>query len=99
MPGWSGIRGTAGTALIGTVWVQFPDALCQDAECPKTLDVGLAQITKGLARHFKRYAHEQPTEERERYAFAEEEARAKRVGLWADPDPVPPREWRKSKRR
>lgn len=85
--------------LIGTVWVQSPDAQCQGAECPKTLDIGLAQITQGLAWHFKRYAHEQPEAERERYSFAEEEARAKGAGLWRDPNPVPPWEWRKRKRR
>ncbi len=56
--------------LIGTVWVRSPDARCQDQNCPKTLDVGMAQITQGLAWHFKRYAHEQPEEERERYSFA-----------------------------
>ncbi len=60
-----------------------------------TLDAGLAQLTVGLAWHFTRYAHEQSTEERERYADAEREARAKRVGLWSDPAPVAPWEWRR----
>jgi endonuclease YncB( thermonuclease family) len=82
--------------LIGTVWVASPD--CRGEPCPKTLDAGLALITSGLAWHFKRYAHEQPEEERERYAFAEEEARARKAGLWSDPNPVPPWEWRKMKR-
>ena len=79
--------------IVGTVWVASPD--CSAATCPLTLDAGLAQLTSGLAWHFKRYAHEQPEEERERYAFAEEEAKAKRVGLWSDPAPVPPWEWRR----
>jgi endonuclease YncB( thermonuclease family) len=79
--------------LIGTVWVASPD--CRQAVCPKTLDAGLALITSGLAWHFKRYAHEQTEEDRERYAFAEEEARARKAGLWRDPDPVPPWEWRR----
>ncbi len=81
--------------LIGTVWVVSPDSQCQHKECPKTLDVGMDQLTQGIAWHFKRYAHEQPEEERERYSFAEHEARGKRVGLWGDPNPVPPWEWRK----
>jgi len=81
--------------LIGKVWVHSPDTRCQSVDCPKTLDVGMAQLTQGLAWHFKRYEHEQPEEERERYSFAEYEARSKRVGLWGDPDPVPPWEWRK----
>jgi endonuclease YncB( thermonuclease family) len=79
--------------LIGTVWVASPD--CRRDPCPKTLDAGLALITSGLAWHFKRYADEQPEEERERYAFAEEEARARKAGLWRDPNPVPPWEWRR----
>ena len=83
--------------LIGTVWIQSPDTSCQEEECPKTLDAGMSQITQGLAWHFKRYAHEQPEEQREQYSFAEYEARAKRVGLWSDPHPIPPWEWRKRK--
>lgn len=67
--------------VVGKVWAASPDA-CPSArpECPKTLDVGLAQITVGLAWHFKRYAHEQLEEDRERYAFAEKEARARKAG-------------------
>ena len=84
--------------LIGTVWVRSPDTKCQDNECPKTLDAGMAQLTQGFAWQFKRYAHEQPEEQRERYAFAEHEARAKRVGVWSDPDSIPPWEWRKKRR-
>ncbi len=33
-----------------------------------------------------------------RYEFAEQEARAKRAGLWADAAPVPPWDWRKGER-
>lgn len=77
--------------IIANVWVTPPDC----PSCSRTLDAGLSQITRGLAWHFKRYAHEQPEEERERYAFAEEEARAKGVGLWRDANPVPPWEWRR----
>ena len=67
--------------LIGKVWVRSPGSPCQAESCPKTLNVGMAQLTQGLAWHFKRYAYEQSEEDRERYAFAEEEARAKGVGL------------------
>ena len=35
--------------LVGQVWVVSPDARCQGAGCPKTLDAGLAQVTVGLA--------------------------------------------------
>jgi len=77
---------------IGRVWVA-PDS-CRAAKCPKTLDVSRAQLTQGLAWHYKKYENEQPPEERAQYAFAEEGARAKRVGLWRDAEPEPPWDWR-----
>jgi len=77
---------------IGRVWVA--SAECQASDCPKTLDAGMALLTAGLAWHYKQYAKEQPEEESEQYSFAETEARAKRVGLWIDAEPVPPWEWR-----
>ena len=80
--------------VVGQVWVVSPDARCQGAGCPKTLDAGLAQVTVGLAWHYKQYAGEQSAEDRERYSFAEVEARARRAGLWRDPGPVAPWEWR-----
>ena len=83
--------------VVGQVWVISPDARCQGAGCPKTLDAGLAQITVGLAWHYKQYAGEQSPEDRERYSFAEVEARARRAGLWREADPVPPWEWRKGR--
>ncbi len=76
--------------LLGTVWAVSPDMPCRDLpSCPKTLDAGLAQITVGLARHFKRHADEQEPQQRGQYEFAEIEARAKKVGLWSDPNTVP----------
>jgi endonuclease YncB( thermonuclease family) len=77
---------------IGRVWVA--SAECKASECPKTLDAGMALLTMGLAWHYKQYAKEQPEEEREQYSFADTEARAKKVGLWSDPKPIPPWEWR-----
>ncbi len=77
--------------IVGKVWVQPPDC----PTCPMTLDAGHAQITVGLAWWYQRYAKEQSPADRGAYAFSEKEARAKRVGLWRDPDPVPPWEWRR----
>lgn len=77
---------------IGRVWVA--SAECQESDCPKTLDAGMALLTVGLAWHYKQYEKEQPEEEREQYSFAETEARGKRLGLWGDAEPVPPWEWR-----
>ena len=42
-------------------------------DCP-TLNADMAQLTQGLAWHYKPYTHEQSEEDRARYAFAEENA-------------------------
>ena len=57
-------------------------------------DVNIEQLKAGLAWHYKKYADEQPPEDRITYAKAEEEARAARLGLWQDPNPTPPGDWR-----
>ena len=77
--------------IVGKVWVQ--PASCPT--CPMTLDAGHAQITVGLAWWYRKYADEQAPEDRGAYEFSEQEARAKRVGLWRDADPIPPWEWRR----
>ena len=79
--------------IVGKVWVQ-PESC---PSCAMTLDAGHAQITVGLAWWFRKYASEQSPEDRGSYEFSEQEAKAKRVGLWSDPSPVPPWEWRKAK--
>lgn len=81
--------------LIGKILVARPKGDCADDRCPKTLDVSLSQIEAGLAWHYRQYAKEQANEDRMRYSQAEDTARAKRLGLWSDRDPVPPWEWRK----
>ena len=78
--------------IVGKVWVQ-PSGC---PTCPMTLDAGHAQITVGLAWWYRKYAKEQPPQDRGAYEFSEQEAREKRVGLWVDHDPVPPWEWRRS---
>ena len=59
-----------------------------------TRDAGLAQVMMGRAWWFRKYADEQSPEDRARYEFAEQEARAKKGGLWRDGTAVPPWEWR-----
>jgi len=76
--------------IVGKVWVRPPDC----PKCGKTLDVSLAQITSGMAWWYRKYAHEQSSEDRGRYEFAEQEAKAERVGLWHEKNPVPPWEYR-----
>lgn len=57
-------------------------------------DVGLEQIRRGLAWHFKRYADEQSSSDRAAYASAEDDARRGQRGLWAEPTPQAPWDWR-----
>lgn len=57
-------------------------------------DVNIEQIKAGLAWHYKKYEEEQPPEDRVSYAKAELEARAAKRGLWQEPNPTPPGEYR-----
>ncbi|HKR01189.1 MAG TPA: thermonuclease family protein [Pyrinomonadaceae bacterium] len=57
-------------------------------------DVNIEQVKAGLAWHFKKYQDEQEPKDRVTYAKAEEDARAAKLGLWQDPNPTPPGEWR-----
>ena len=77
--------------VVGKVLVRPPDC----PSCDKTLDVALAQITSGMAWWYRRYAYEQSPEDQGRYEFAEQEAKAKKVGLWQDKNPIPPWEFRR----
>ena len=61
-------------------------------------DVCLAQVRAGLAWHYKAYEREQTPVDRERYAQAEKEARASKRGLWRDPGPTPPWDFRHSRK-
>lgn len=72
------------------------------AECPQTdrygrnvctifvegEDINLAQVRRGMAMVYRQYAHSPE------YFKAEEEAKNSRRGLWADPNPIPPWNWR-----
>lgn len=61
-------------------------------------DAGLELIGNGLAWHYKAYQREQPRGEAVRYSNTELGARQRRAGLWSDAAPVPPWDWRKSRR-
>lgn len=60
-------------------------------------DLADVMIGEGLAWHSSRFADEQTPEERARYKRLEVEARKAKLGLWADPEPMPPGECRKAK--
>lgn len=57
-------------------------------------DGNLAMIEAGLAWHFKKYEKEQTQADRIAYADAEVRARQSRTGLWSQPNPVPPWDYR-----
>ena len=80
--------------LVAKAWVAPADVSCLANSCPRTLDTGLAQVTTGLAWHYKKYERDQSEQDRHRYADAETEARARRLGLWQDPAAAPPWDWR-----
>lgn len=63
------------------------------------LDVGLEQIRRGMAWHYKQYEREQTPPERTAYSSAELKARVAHVGLWRDLEPQPPWDFRKMSRR
>jgi endonuclease YncB( thermonuclease family) len=80
--------------LLGKVWVQPGDC----PSCGKTLNTNHAQILAGMAWWYRYYAREQSPEDRGRYESAEDEAKARKWGLWADSKPINPYDWRKGKR-
>ncbi len=57
------------------------------------VNVNRSMVRSGYAWHFIKYSKDMS------YAGAEREARAARRGLWADPGPVSPWDWRASRRK
>ena len=55
-------------------------------------DMNLEMLEAGMAWHYAHYDHNK------RLAEAEQEARRNRIGLWQDPNPVAPWDWRKAKK-
>jgi len=80
--------------VLGKVWVQPPEC----ADCGKTLDANLAQIVAGMAWWYQYYAGDQPPADREVYKSAVNEAKAKGIGLWSEPNAIPPWAWRRGQR-
>lgn len=57
-------------------------------------DVNIQQIRAGLAWWYEKYRKEQSSADQRQYAEAEQLARRQKVGLWQEPNPTPPWEWR-----
>ena len=61
-------------------------------------DMNLEQIKSGMAWHYKKYQKEQSQSDRMLYSEAEVDAISAKRGLWYDPSPIPPWEYRKLKK-
>ncbi|MBS0454104.1 MAG: thermonuclease family protein [Proteobacteria bacterium] len=61
-------------------------------------DVGLVQVQRGLAWHYKAYERDQSLPDRVTYARAQDAARDAHVGLWRDRHPTAPWDYRKCER-
>lgn len=62
------------------------------------VDANLAQVKAGLAWHYKQYEREQSLDDRIAYSQSEERARKEHLGLWVDPDPTAPWNWRHNRK-
>ena len=61
-------------------------------------DVNLELVKAGYAWHYKKYQREQTPADRVIYAEAEVLARSDVIGLWSEPSPINPSDWRKGVR-
>jgi len=57
-------------------------------------DACLDQVKTGMAWHYKQYQDEQSLGDRAAYAAAECAAMKAKIGLWSDPNPIQPQDWR-----
>ncbi len=62
------------------------------------VDSNLEQVKAGMAWWYRQYAKEQTAPQRAAYETAENQAKAGRVGLWVDANPVAPWEFRHRKK-
>lgn len=59
-------------------------------------DINLEQVKAGMAWWYRYYKKQQPPNDQMDYEAAEDNAKANRLGLWAEPNPINPYEWRRS---
>lgn len=57
-------------------------------------DANQEQLKAGMAWWYEKYRKEQSPADQRRYSEAEQLARQHKVGLWQDPNPTPPWDWR-----
>jgi Staphylococcal nuclease homologue len=84
----------SGITRWSTQWDITSQTICRHPSLP---DVCLSLIQGGYAWHYTAYASEQTSEQQTSYAQAQREAQDAGRGLWVDPAPMPPWEWRIAK--
>lgn len=62
------------------------------------VDANLEQVRRGLAWFYKKYQNEQTLQDRLDYLHAQESAETAKLGLWVDESPIPPWDFRKSRK-
>ncbi len=62
------------------------------------VDVSLEQIKSGMAWWYEAYRKDQTERDRILYSAHEADARRSRIGLWQDPAPVAPWDWRRRRK-
>jgi endonuclease YncB( thermonuclease family) len=77
---------TVGVEVVDTD--RYGRSICRISEAGQ--DVNLAMVEQGYAWVYRRYNRDP------QYLRAEERARAAGWGLWSDPNPVPPWQWRRA---
>ena len=73
--------------------LSYEEIICK-VFLPAGEDAGLAQLKAGMAWHYKQYEDEQSATGRALYAAAECTAMKSRIGLWSDPHPIRPWDFR-----
>ncbi len=58
------------------------------------VDVCLQQLQAGMAWHYKKYQNEQSAPDRDLYSATELKSKSLKLGLWADPSPQAPWDFR-----
>jgi endonuclease YncB( thermonuclease family) len=77
--------------LLAKVLVASPGCA---SPCTTRIDVNLAQLNAGMAWYYRYFERQQPQADRLTYSAAEAQARERKLGLWSQPRPVAPWDWR-----
>jgi len=82
---------------VATMWASSPDMPCAgERDCPRNLDVAHALVTGGHAWWYRQFARRsQEPSAQAAFEYDEAEARRRGIGLWRDPEAVPPWTWRR----